>query len=816
MATRTLLCVEPDEAALETLTATLAPYGFDITNIVNGDEAVEWGRKNPPALIIVSVEPKKVGYAICNKLKRSPDLKSIPLILTSAEEPAAKFEQHKTFKLRADEYLFKPFNTEELVRKVEQLVGLGAPNTNTDEVFLSSDLLSSEIAIEADDIVEENTPQPAAPAKGAVLEMEAEVSDSSALGGLDAIFDKEAQAAFDALEMRETPTVSGPTPSDPGMNAVDDDSWDEQKATTMVPSSLIADLMGPPAESKPQGASTVRMMPGMVPADPHKEETAPNPATLDQPPPALEVVSPPAPAPEEMAAPPEEMAPPPEEMAAPPEPDMVNHTSLETMSMSESPDGLLAGLQEHIHELENDKRRLQTEIEDLNNRLQAQPFSKERDLLSLRETINRKEKDLLDLRDALDAKERQMLDQKDRIREHERARRDLEEKMLAMEKSLVYANERVTALGQDKDRAVERERALKVRLDDSHLELAKTQDELESFRKRLATAEDRARVEVDKIRLDMENHVSDLEQVHRGEVAQLTNERQAAEAAREEQMRAEKARLEMEHAAEMEAQQRRAADELAALEDRHDVELTRIKREHEKAVASLKEESAAQLAAERQAHETALDGKERDHKTEIQALRRRLEEELAAAEARRQRELEEAATRAANDLAAADERRRSELQARDEEHHSAVAEMDRRHLDEKTEMSERHRAELDQAGARAARAEGELAARNQELGEVSRRVVRAEGDLDTTRADLRDREVKLAQARDRISELEAKMAEFEDQILRAYQKIRGDEKTLEKAKRAVAVALTLLDERGASAPATGAQNTPPRSDEGTT
>ena len=127
MVTRTLLCVEPDPAALQSLSATLAPYGFVVTNINNGDEAVEWGRKNLPALIIVSVEPKKVGYAICNKLKRSADLKNIPLILTSSDEVPAKFEQHKTFKLRADEYIFKPFDADELCRKVDKLVGLGAP-----------------------------------------------------------------------------------------------------------------------------------------------------------------------------------------------------------------------------------------------------------------------------------------------------------------------------------------------------------------------------------------------------------------------------------------------------------------------------------------------------------------------------------------------------------------------------------------------------------------------------------------------------------------------------------------------------------------
>ena len=810
MATRTLLCVEPDEAALQVLSATLAPYGFEITNITNDDEAVEWARRNLPVLIIVSVEPKKVGYAICNKLKRNVDLKSIPLILTSSDEVPAKFEQHKTFKLRADEYIFKPFDTEELCRKVDKLVGLGMPvSSQTDEILLSSDLLSSEIAIEADDIVDESlipTPPPAsaaAPSGGGVVEMVAETSDSSALGpSLDAIFDKEAQAAFDALEIHEQPTLSAPAPVQPGTLDEKASPWDEKAATFAAPSGLAAELLSPPSGTGPSGPGpTVRVMPGMAPPIEPAEEGMQGPQPETHPDISSDVLREPA-----------------YDGGAPPEPDAVNATSVEALSLGDVPEGLLAELRERIHQLEDDKRRLQSEVEELNGRLQAQPFHKERDLLGLRETINRKEKDLLDLRDALDAKERQMLDHKDRVREHERARRDLEEKMLAMEKSLVYASERVTALGQDKDRAVERERALKVRLDDSHLELAKAQDELESLRKRLATAEDRSRAEVEKIRQDLENHVADMEQVHRAEIAQMTNERQAAEVAREEQARTEKARMDMDRAAELEAQQRRATDELAAVEDRHDVELTRMRREQEKAIASLKEESSAQLAAERQAHEAALEGKERDHKNEIQALRRRLEDELAAAESRRQRELEEAAARQSAELTAADERRRAELQARDEEHHNAVAEMDRRHLDEKSEMSERHRSEFDQALARAARAEGELAARSQELGEISRRVLRVEGELDTARADLRDREVKLAQGRDRTSELETKLADFEDQILRAYQKLRNDDKIVDKAKRALAVALTLLDDRGAATPAATAGTQPPSaprsSDEG--
>ena len=101
----------------------------------------------------------------------------------------------------------------------------------------------------------------------------------------------------------------------------------------------------------------------------------------------------------------------------------------------------------------------------------AQPLFKEREYLALREMINRKEKDLLDLRDAIDAKDRQLLDQKDRYRELERARRDLEEKVLQLEKTFMASEERSTALAHDKDRAIDRERALKSNLDDLQIEL---------------------------------------------------------------------------------------------------------------------------------------------------------------------------------------------------------------------------------------------------------------------------------------------------------------------------------------------------------
>ena len=72
-------------------------------------------------------------------------------------------------------------------------------------------------------------------------------------------------------------------------------------------------------------------------------------------------------------------------------------------------------------------------------------------------------------------------------------------------------------------------------------------------------------------------------------------------------------------------------------------------------------------------------------------------------------------------------RARTELQARDEEQHARVTEIERRHLTEKTELAEKHRTDYDAALARAARAEGELAARAQELDQSYRRLAGLDG-----------------------------------------------------------------------------------------
>lgn len=912
MAERTVLCIDPDSATVAELRRVLSPHGLRVESIPDGEEAIEWARPHHPSLIVLSVEPRKIGYAICNKLKRSPTLRDVPLILVSAEETMATFEQHKKLKSRAEDYLLKPIDEAELLAKVERLVDLDASggvaddDADVEEIELADDELSEVSSLDDEEGMEDSfgvephtlangaAPLPAAleahqsedgeievvagdegaPVVDASL---ARLGDLSNPAGLAANvpspfsdvasgatadgqlqfdveqFDKETQDAFAALEagsiegatpgpepaLRQSAgrsgaasgngVAAGPATPPPGVEVLRppaegevldlESVWDDADLPARLPWET------PPASRASAGERTDqdRGVPTMAggdrrgfsnPRTPFAEsaegaedqllvglgsEVPPLPEEVDERHSA------------ESAAKDQRIGELERQLA-----DVRTHLE-EGASEARAAEARANELQGRIASLEAERQTLRKEMDEQRESLtyaaNQGAFSKERDLLNLREIINRKEKDILDLRDGLDAKERLILDHKDKLREQERARRDLDERTLGFEKALMAANEKVAELTQDKDKSVEREKGLKARLDDAHEELRKGQDEIEATRKRATQELERVRADAEKVRLDLEARLVDLEETHRAGLEKAASDWAAGDAAQKTAHQSELLRLEGSHRLEVEGLQKRLAEEVTAAAERLQTELFKLRRDHEKTIAGLKEEQALQLASERQAYETQTEAKHRAYRDEVMGLRRRHEEELASAEDRRQRDILEQEQRRVAELEQAENRRRVELQARDEDHHARVTESERRHLIEKTELAERHRTEHDQALGRAARAEGQLVARAQEVEQAYRRLAGFEADLDAARVEIGDREVKLAQTRDRLGEIEAKVSDYEDQIVRAFQRLRADEKTTEKIRRALGVALALLDERAIPAQGGGGIKPASSSDE---
>jgi CheY-like chemotaxis protein len=127
-----ILLIESDLAFARSVCDGLERAGFETRAVADGKEGLELATDWAPTAVVLCVElPKMSGYVICQKLKKDDALKAIPLVLTSSEATPETFEKHRQLKVRADDYLIKPYEAETLVEKLGALVGL--PEAPQDE-----------------------------------------------------------------------------------------------------------------------------------------------------------------------------------------------------------------------------------------------------------------------------------------------------------------------------------------------------------------------------------------------------------------------------------------------------------------------------------------------------------------------------------------------------------------------------------------------------------------------------------------------------------------------------------------------------------
>jgi CheY-like chemotaxis protein len=103
---------------------------YSLTIVDNGKDAVEKARElSPDVLLIDALMPGMNGYEVCEAVRATPELASKPiLILTGSFEP---FDEEKARKCGADDFLAKPFESQQIVNKVKELSELGASRATT-------------------------------------------------------------------------------------------------------------------------------------------------------------------------------------------------------------------------------------------------------------------------------------------------------------------------------------------------------------------------------------------------------------------------------------------------------------------------------------------------------------------------------------------------------------------------------------------------------------------------------------------------------------------------------------------------------------
>jgi len=97
---------------------------YSLSVVDNGNAALEKAREIIPDIILADViMPGKTGYEVCAEIRSDPLLSHVPLLLlTGAFEP---FDEDKARQSGADDFISKPFESLQLLEKVERLIELG-------------------------------------------------------------------------------------------------------------------------------------------------------------------------------------------------------------------------------------------------------------------------------------------------------------------------------------------------------------------------------------------------------------------------------------------------------------------------------------------------------------------------------------------------------------------------------------------------------------------------------------------------------------------------------------------------------------------
>lgn len=111
-----VLVVDDNQDILHMVEMILEMHGFEVLITPHGNDVFASTEKFSPQIILLDVFLSGYdGRDICRELKRNPKTKDIPIIMFSAHTRNADIISE----CKADDYIAKPFEINELIQKVK-------------------------------------------------------------------------------------------------------------------------------------------------------------------------------------------------------------------------------------------------------------------------------------------------------------------------------------------------------------------------------------------------------------------------------------------------------------------------------------------------------------------------------------------------------------------------------------------------------------------------------------------------------------------------------------------------------------------------
>jgi DNA-binding response OmpR family regulator len=126
---KVLLVAEDDEAVGALVCEALKEAGFKTHWVKDGIEALNYVLESrPDGIILDLVLPRLNGFELSGMVRKSPAVQWTPIIMMSGRTEHS--DKMQAFELGADDYVSKPFRTEELVARVEAVLHRTAGRTS--------------------------------------------------------------------------------------------------------------------------------------------------------------------------------------------------------------------------------------------------------------------------------------------------------------------------------------------------------------------------------------------------------------------------------------------------------------------------------------------------------------------------------------------------------------------------------------------------------------------------------------------------------------------------------------------------------------
>lgn len=132
-----ILIVDDDSRVTSALRRTLAYEGYQVSTAAGGEEALAFARTKTPDVVILDLMlPGMDGLEVCRRLRAAGD--SVGILMLTARDAIA--DRVTGLETGADDYLVKPFASEELLARVKAVLRRRNPPDVPREILRFADL----------------------------------------------------------------------------------------------------------------------------------------------------------------------------------------------------------------------------------------------------------------------------------------------------------------------------------------------------------------------------------------------------------------------------------------------------------------------------------------------------------------------------------------------------------------------------------------------------------------------------------------------------------------------------------------------------